>query len=108
MNAKDAPCQSAGSGRVTSVCFDLAAKKADHELNAYYQRVQSVLEGSDKTRLKAAQRIWLQYRDASCDAEHALYEGGSAAPMVMSACMEALTRHRTEELSVTYGWILEK
>ena len=68
----------------------------------------TVVDGDELVKLKSAQRLWLQFRDVNCDAEHELYAGGSAAPMVQLACQEAMTRHRTEELSVMYGWRLEK
>jgi uncharacterized protein YecT (DUF1311 family) len=108
MNAKDGPCQAPSSGAGETQCFYDASKKADLELNQVYKRVQSVVEGDDLAKLKTVQRLWIQFRDANCDAEHELYSGGSAAPMVQFACLEAVTRHRSEELMVMYGWRLEK
>ncbi len=108
MNAKDGPCQKTGSGAEETGCFDSAFKASDEALNRLYARVQSVVQGEDLAKLKTAERLWLQYRDANCDAEYGLYRGGSAAPMVKLACLEAVTRHRTEELNVMYGWRLEK
>jgi uncharacterized protein YecT (DUF1311 family) len=67
-----------------------------------------VVAGDELAKLREAQRLWIQFRDANCNAEYALYEGGSAGPMVKVACIEAVTRHRTEELQVMYGWRLEK
>lgn len=108
MNAKDGPCQGPSTGAEETACFSDALKKSDVELNKKYKRVESVLDGSELVKLRTAQRIWLQFRDANCEAEHELYSGGSAAPMVKLACLEAMTRHRTEELQVMYGWRLEK
>jgi uncharacterized protein YecT (DUF1311 family) len=71
-------------------------------------QVQSVVDGDELVKLKTAQRLWIQIRDANCEAEHVLYAGGSAASMVKLACLEAVTRHRSEELKVMYGWRLEK
>jgi uncharacterized protein YecT (DUF1311 family) len=73
-----------------------------------YQRALTVVGGDELTRLKTAQRLWIQYRDANCEAEREMYSGGSAASMVRLACLEAMTRHRTEELRTMYGWRLEK
>jgi uncharacterized protein YecT (DUF1311 family) len=89
-------------------CFFAASKKADTELNKFYRRVQTVVDGDELVKLREAQRLWIQFRDANCSAEHEPYEGGSAGPMVKVACLEAVTRHRTEELQVMYGWRLEK
>jgi uncharacterized protein YecT (DUF1311 family) len=108
MNAKDGPCQGPSSGAGETACFGDALKKSDSQLNQMYQRVQGVVDGDGLVKLRSAQRLWIQFRDANCEAEHELYSGGSAAPMVKLACLEAVTRHRTEELRVMYGWRLEK
>jgi uncharacterized protein YecT (DUF1311 family) len=76
--------------------------------NQMYKRVQTVVEGDELVKLRTAQRFWIQFRDANCEAEHELYTGGSAASMVKLACLEAMTRYRTQELEVMYGWRLEK
>ena len=51
----------------------------------------------------AAQRLWIQYRDATCSAERDLYEGGTAAAPAYLAWLEAMTRARTKELVITYA-----
>jgi uncharacterized protein YecT (DUF1311 family) len=66
------------------------------------------VDGNELVKLKVAQRLWIEFREANCSAEQELYSNGSAASMVKFACLEALTRHRTEELNVMYGWRLEK
>jgi len=108
MNATDGPCQSPSSNADKTACFASALKRSDSELNQLYVRVQGVVDGDELVKLKSAQRLWIQFRDENCDAEHELYLGGSAAPMIKLACLEAVTRHRTEELKVMYGWRLEK
>ena len=108
MNAKDAPCQGPSTTADEAGCFSAAYVKADAELNQYYRRVQTVEAGDDLTNLKNTQRLWIQFRDSNCKAEYDLYEGGSAGPIVKLACLEAMTRHRTEELQTMYGWRLEK
>ncbi len=108
MNAKDGPCQKPSTGAEETACFSDALKKSDAELNRMYKRVKTVVDGSVLMKLRTAQHLWLQFRDANCEAERELYSGGSAAPMVKLACLEAMTRHRTEQLHVMYGWRLEK
>ena len=108
MNAKDAPCQGPSTTADESSCFDTALKKADAELNSYYRRIEALETGHDLANLRGAQRLWIQFRDANCNAEYDLYEGGSAGPTVKSACLESMTRRRTEELETMYGWRLEK
>ena len=108
MNAKDGPCQGIGSKMESTACFYDAYEKSEAELNQYYRRVLTVVDGDNLANLKVAQRLWIQFRDANCSAESQLYSGGSAASMVNTACLEAVTRHRTEELKVMYGWLLVK
>jgi uncharacterized protein YecT (DUF1311 family) len=68
-----------------------------------YKQLRGRLDAADGQRLVAAQRLWIQYRDANCSAERDLYEGGTAASPVHLACLEAMTRARTKELAVTYA-----
>lgn len=107
MNAKDAPCQTGPNSEITR-CFFEEAQRADRELNLLYSRIRQILSSTERRQLQAAQRLWIQYRDANCAAERDLYGGGSAAPMVYGACLAADTRERTAELNVMYGWRLEK
>lgn len=111
MNAKDGPCQRPATGAKGTACFGEVYKKSDEELKKLYYRVfgvVGVVGGDELVKLKEAQRLWLQFRDANCAAEAELYMGGSVRPMVGLACLEAVTRHRAEELNVMYGWRLEK
>jgi uncharacterized protein YecT (DUF1311 family) len=85
MNVRTGPCQSAGTGADEAQCFFL-----------------------DRVKLQAAQRLWIQFRDANCEAEYDLYSGGSAGPIVREACLAATTRQRTAELHVMYDWQLKK
>ncbi len=107
MNAKDAPCQR-GSGAEETRCFTEEAHRADLDLNLLYNKIRQVLSPTEQPQLQAAQRLWIEFRDANCAAERDLYGGGSAAPMVYEACLAADTRQRTAELNVMYGWRLEK
>jgi uncharacterized protein YecT (DUF1311 family) len=110
MNAPSAPCQKAAVEANTTNCFYTAAKKADADLNRTYGKIRAALKNSgvdtDLQNLINAKRFWLQFRDVSCKAERALYEGGTAAPTAHDACIEELTRKRTEDLKATYNWIV--
>ena len=50
-----------------------------------------------------AGHLWIQYRDANCAAERDLYASSTAASPDYQACLEAMTRARTKELTVTYA-----
>ncbi len=98
MNAKGAPCNKPSSGAQESACWSREWKSADAELNSYYKLVEAKIEAEDFAKLKVAQKLWVQFRDANCAAEQSLYEGGSAFGMVGSACLAAMTRQRMAEL----------
>jgi uncharacterized protein YecT (DUF1311 family) len=108
MNAPDAPCRGPASNAETTACFISASKTADEQLNKVYVRIREILSADEQSDLQAAQRQWLKFRDANCSAERNLYAGGSAAPMVYAACIEANTRQRTTDLKAMYGWRLQK
>jgi uncharacterized protein YecT (DUF1311 family) len=108
MNAADAPCLSSASNADETACFVNASKQRDKELNDLYQQVQKVVGGDELVQLKTAERAWMQFRDATCNAEKALYEGGSAQPMVYYSCLEAETRYRIKDLKDSYEWRIVK
>jgi uncharacterized protein YecT (DUF1311 family) len=103
MNEKDSPCSTAVTTVELRSCFAKARDVADSGLDAVYKEIRARLDGEDATRLNLAQRLWVQYRDANCTAERELYAGGTAAPVVYLACLEAMTRTRTKELLATYA-----
>jgi uncharacterized protein YecT (DUF1311 family) len=102
MNAPDAPCKSAGVNASITNCMFKAWKTADIELNRVYAQSRNRVEGDDLKRLIAAQRLWIQFRDANCNAAYGLYGGGSAGPMVRAACLEKDTKERIKELKIMY------
>lgn len=87
----DGPCQAAGPAAEKTACFISEAQAADREVNAFYAQVRRSLSPEQQRGLQVAQRLWVQFRDASCGAERSLHEGGSAAPMVYAACVAADT-----------------
>jgi uncharacterized protein YecT (DUF1311 family) len=87
-------------------CFDKAYRAADSELNQRYGQIATVLQPDELEQLKAAQRLWLQFRDATCTAESNLYKGGTASAPAYSACLEELTRQRAADLKTIYGWVI--
>lgn len=107
-NAANALCKQAGSGVDQVNCLTMAAQRPDKELDIVYDQILTVLERSRKTQLQKAQQAWLHYRDKTCDAEHDLFEGGTAGLAVLPACREALTRHRISDLRDGYWWLVEK
>lgn len=106
MNSVAAPCRNVAVTLAMENCFDKAYKAADGGLNQTYSQISKVLQPDDQQRLKVAQRLWIQFRDATCTAESNLYNGGTASAPAYSACLEELTRQRTADLKTIYGWVI--
>jgi uncharacterized protein YecT (DUF1311 family) len=106
MNSADAPCRNVAVTIAMENCFDKAYKAADGGLNQTYRQISKVLQPDDLERLKVAQRLWIQFRDATCTAESNLYNGGTASAPAYSACLEELTRQRLADLKTIYGWVI--
>jgi uncharacterized protein YecT (DUF1311 family) len=106
MNSPSAPCRDVAITLAMENCFDKAYKAADSGLNQTYSQISKVLQPEDLQRLKVAQRLWLQFRDATCTAESDLYSGGTASAPAYSACLEEVTRQRAADLKTIYGWVI--
>ena len=86
-------------------CADLALQAADAELNdayqdavAYARDLDSPGAGGVEDRLRKAQRAWVAYRDAACDADAFLFDGGTMMPLIYSTCLSRLTELRRADL----------
>ncbi|MDT9598210.1 lysozyme inhibitor LprI family protein [Sphingosinicella rhizophila] len=97
-----------------NACAQLDFEAADKELNLLWRDVIGAarqadkgLDRNDDTRptheaaLRAAQRAWIQFRDAHCTYEGYEMRGGSMEPMLYSGCRARLTRARIAELKPT-------
>jgi len=77
--------------------------KADRELNTVYKQILKSYAAQPVfiKKLRTAQRLWLQLRDAEVAARYPNREEyGSAAPMCESIYLESLTRDRIKFLRV--------
>ena len=64
-----------------------ASSRWDQELNRVYSELLAKLKGTDKNRLKEAQRAWIKFRDAEAEWlwSEAMYgQGGTLAPVIVS------------------------
>lgn len=75
-------------------------KAVDAQLNKTYQEIVARLkdDADGKKSLVDAQRAWMKFRDAECKFQASAVDGGSAYPLAMQACLEAVTRQRVQEL----------
>ncbi|KRR00675.1 hypothetical protein CQ12_33670 [Bradyrhizobium jicamae] len=65
-------------------------------MNAAYQKALGTAGDKQRDQLRAAQRLWVQYRDANC-----LYYGmgeGTIARLEAGECMRSMTEGRAKEL----------
>jgi uncharacterized protein YecT (DUF1311 family) len=93
-----ADCRDAVSQAEMNSCAGKAYEKAAAELNAAYRELKERAQGETAKLLVAAQRAWVTFRDAECALAASGSAGGSVQPMVVSNCLEDLTRKRIAEL----------
>jgi uncharacterized protein YecT (DUF1311 family) len=100
------------SNQVTQIdmnqCAYDAWQAADVTLNRVYREAIAAvqardrdypLEGaSEEDRLRLAQRTWVAFRDANCDAAGYQMRGGSAEPLLVNGCFLQMTEQRIAEL----------
>ncbi|HVG49673.1 MAG TPA: lysozyme inhibitor LprI family protein [Rubellimicrobium sp.] len=98
-------CRGAVTQQDLNECSHAAYLLADEELNRAYAAAREAAQGIDQgsngqaeATLRVAQRAWVAFRDAACEAEAAFNQGGSIQPMIRSGCLERLTDQRTDDL----------
>ncbi len=79
-------------------CAQISYKKDDEELNKAYQELLPKLQESRRKKLVEAQKIWIEFRDASCAFERSAVEGGTMAPTIYYGCLGETTQARTKQL----------
>lgn len=118
--AKPDPCPNAKSQLDLNDCYSGLYQSADTQLNDTYNNIVGFMKKNllvaqhdnnaalvthneaSLTKLLAAQRAWLTYRDANCDSVKFQYEGGSIQPMIWSQCMAETTQQRIATLTTAY------
>jgi uncharacterized protein YecT (DUF1311 family) len=87
---------------VTVDMHDCAATeftRRDGELNIAYQALMKVLDRpEEKGAWRKAQRAWVAFRDAQCEADASPDAGGSIEPLIIDSCATRMTYKRTQEL----------
>lgn len=103
--AQKLDCANATAQAALNACAAQAFERADAELNAAYEGALFAAGVADETGargleegLREAQRLWITFRDAACEAEANIYAGGTMQPMAGSACLERVTYARAQDL----------
>ena len=96
-------CHHDGSGRDAYICAAQETQAADVELNTAYQHALAQLDGSDKLRAARAsliesERAWIKFRDADCDVQARIFQGGSMDGAMVETCKKSLIEQRTKDL----------
>jgi uncharacterized protein YecT (DUF1311 family) len=87
----------------TGQCLVAVKGIVDAEVNDTYEKaLKRWNQPTDSDKLKEAQRLWLNYRDANCEAEEATYNRGTMGPNAWALCRIRLTRQRIEEMKLIY------
>jgi uncharacterized protein YecT (DUF1311 family) len=66
-------------------------------LNQAYSVLMKTADDTVKTKMKAAQREWMKYRDAECELE-GVVAGGTLEALVIDSCHLTFTERRASEL----------
>jgi uncharacterized protein YecT (DUF1311 family) len=90
------PCGQKSSTLEVVQCVQARTNIADQRLNAAYKALQARIEANQRQPLLAAQRLWIQYRDANC----AFYgsRDGSIRQVQAAECIRSMTEDRAREL----------
>ncbi len=89
-------------------CLSAEAEYWDAQLNAVYAQVRASARATDaemaeigatvasqEQALRAMQRAWIAYRDATCDYEYSQWGGGTGGGPAISACLMRETGEQT-------------
>jgi uncharacterized protein YecT (DUF1311 family) len=93
-----AQCKDAVSTKVMQDCMEPEWKKSNAELNRVCQESLKKLNPEQSALPKKAQRAWLIYRDAQCEAGYKMFAGGTATPLALTQCRVTLNQERTKTL----------
>jgi uncharacterized protein YecT (DUF1311 family) len=95
--AKGNPTQDCDGSTVEMVeCIKSKTEQSDKRLNLAFEKAMKAAGPQQHDQLRAAQRLWIQYRDANC-----LYVGmgeGTVSHVNAAECLFSMTEERAKEL----------
>ena len=108
--AQEVDCTVAESQNELTYCAEQDWNRADADLNAVYKTVIAQLRDLDadlpddlkggEDALRRAQRAWVAFRDAECEAEGYAMRGGSGEAMLIYSCRARLSDQRAPDLAM--------
>lgn len=102
------PCKDPMSQVEMNFCSRRDYEKADAQMDLAYKQLVLELAGYEsdhRPKFQEAQSLWLKYREANCDSEASVYDGGSIRPTVYFSCLASVTRERTKRIKAFLGEI---
>ena len=90
------PCGDQPNTLATVDCVAAKTKVWDQRLNTAYQSLAKRIDAGQRDPLKAAQRLWVQYRHVNCRFYGA--QEGSIREIQAAECLRAMTQGRALEL----------
>ena len=100
-------CANASTTVAMTQCAALDADAAEAKLNAAYKALVKNLSQPDtatdnytlmRQKLQAAQRAWIKFRDADCDAVYQVNSSGTLRGLAAVGCKRQRAEQRTREL----------
>jgi len=99
--AQELNCANPQAQQEMNICARQGYEVADAKLNAVYRdAMEFARRAGIAEQLRTAQRAWIPYRDAACETEAGLFEGGTMQPFLRDTCLTRLTDIRTADLRV--------
>jgi uncharacterized protein YecT (DUF1311 family) len=105
-------CSNAVTTPDMNECASLNQKKVEAKLNQVYQKVMKDLDKPDsegekyseyRKTLLEAQRAWIKFRDADCNAIYTYYESGSIRNLMAISCKQKHAERRIKDLEEYLG-----
>jgi uncharacterized protein YecT (DUF1311 family) len=100
--AEDVNCDNAMTTHDINLCADAELQKVEKNLNVVYQRVMAALAKAEdptvRTQLLEAQRAWVKFREADCDAVYSHHQGGTMRTVMHIGCMQQHAERRIADL----------
>lgn len=90
------PCGNGLSTPAVVACIQGKTQVADRRLNLAYAGLQCSVDAGQREPLRAAQRLWVRYRDANCRFYGA--QDGTVSSVKAAECLHAMTDARAAEL----------
>jgi uncharacterized protein YecT (DUF1311 family) len=99
------PCEAETGGSTMSMlaCENKEIAVWDALLNDEYQKLLGALPGKAAQQVRAAERLWVQLKDADCQVPDAIFEGGTMSIPIAAQCVLTRTAWRTLQMRDWWG-----